>query len=430
MDGERQARQGAVRLEIAGLAGGGDGVGWLDGKAVFVPLAAPGDTVEAALVDERRAWSRARLLRIVHPSPDRVLPPCPLFGDCGGCNWQHLAYATQLDAKRTIVAEALQRIGHLEAPEPAPTVPSPREYGYRHRALVHAQARGGGLATGFYRRASRDIVPFERCPVLHPSLDAAVRALREAAAAHPGAFAAVGQARADASWDGGAVRLLLRVRGGGEAPVAPAGARALREAASRAGVELLLGEGEGALALAPGEDALLTTGEAFTQVNLGQNPALVATALELAAVRPGEEALDLCCGLGNLALPLAARGVSVLGVDLDAAAVRQAEANASRLGRAARFHAADAAAAARELAGAGRRFDLVVLNPPRIGAREAARALPALGASRVVVVSCDPATLARDGAELAAAGYRLDAVRPLDLFPQTAHVETVARFSR
>jgi 23S rRNA (uracil1939-C5)-methyltransferase len=140
--------------------------------------------------------------------------------------------------------------------------------------------------------------------------------------------------------------------------------------------------------------------------------------------------LDLCCGLGNLALPAAARGGRVTGVDLDGQAIVQARENARRLGLSATFIHDDAAAAVLALAGAGRRFPLVLLNPPRAGAREAVAAIPALSPSRILVVSCDPATLARDAAALAAAGYRLDAVRPVDLFPQTAHVETVARFSR
>jgi 23S rRNA (uracil1939-C5)-methyltransferase len=182
------------------------------------------------------------------------------------------------------------------------------------------------------------------------------------------------------------------------------------------------------LRLGPGDDALITTGATFTQVNLAQNAALVATALDLADPRPGEEVLDLCCGLGNLAVPAAARGARVLGVDLDGEAVRQARDNARRARCDATFVRGDAAAVAAALAGEGRRFGLVLLNPPRGGARDACATLAALAPARVVVVSCDPATLARDAAVLAAGGFRLAAAQPLDLFPQTAHVETAARF--
>jgi len=183
------------------------------------------------------------------------------------------------------------------------------------------------------------------------------------------------------------------------------------------------------LPLGPGDDALVTTGETFTQVNLANNQALVGTVLGLAAPRAGEEVLDLYCGLGNLALPTAARGARVLGADLDAEAVRQALENATRLGRETEFVRGDAAAVARELRGQGRRFALVLLNPPRTGARDTVAAVAALAPARVVMVSCDPATLARDAAAFRAAGYRLDAVAPIDLFPQTAHVETVSLFT-
>jgi tRNA/tmRNA/rRNA uracil-C5-methylase (TrmA/RlmC/RlmD family) len=196
----------------------------------------------------------------------------------------------------------------------------------------------------------------------------------------------------------------------------------------RASVSLLGDETREPLPLGPGPQALVTTGEAFTQVNLRQNLKLVEVALDLAAPVPGEEILDLCCGLGNLAVPAAARGGQVTGVDIDGEAVRQARENSGRLGFKATFVRDDAAAAARALAGAGRRFTLVLLNPPRTGAREAASIVPSLAPLRIVVVSCDPATLARDASVLAAAGYALEAVCPIDLFPQTAHVETVTLF--
>ena len=237
--------------------------------------------------------------------------------------------------------------------------------------------------------------------------------------------------RIDTGWDGAAVRLLLRGGRGEPVAIPGAAARAVRDAAAARGLRLLLDDTSGEpLALGPGPDALVTTGETFTQINLRQNLALVELAIALAAPVPGEEVLDLCCGLGNLALPAAARGGRVTGVDLDEQAIVQARENARRLGRAATFVRDDAAAAVRALAGAGRRFPLVLLNPPRTGAREAVAAIPALSPSRVVVVSCDPATLARDAAALAASGYILDAARPVDLFPQTAHVETVALFRR
>jgi 23S rRNA (uracil1939-C5)-methyltransferase len=425
------AASGAHSLVIDRLAAGGDGVGRIGAKVVFVPRTAPGDEVVVEVREERRTWCRARVLRLVRPGPDRVTPTCRLFGVCGGCDWQHLTYPAQLAAKRSIVEDALRRIGRLGAPAIAPTIPSPLEFGYRHRARLHAAGRKGAAAFGFFRPASHEVVPLDACPVLHPALNKTLGLLSEIGGRHPTAFARCREVRIDTGWDGEAVRLLLRGRQREPVQIPATAAQAMREAAAERGLRLLLDDiGGEPLALGPGPDALVTTGETFTQVNLRQNLTLVDLAIDMAAPVQGEEVLDLFCGLGNLALPAAARGGRVTGVDLDEQAVVQARENARRIGRAATFVRGDASAAIRGLADAGRLFPLVLLNPPRTGAREAAAAIPALSPSRVVVVSCDPATLARDAAVLAASGYILDSARPLDLFPQTAHVETVALFRR
>jgi 23S rRNA (uracil1939-C5)-methyltransferase len=428
----RRSRAGTriARVAVKRLAAGGAGVGHDGSKVVFVPYSAPGDEVEAEIFDERRTWCRARIRRVLRPSPERVSPRCEAFGACGGCDWQHLAYEAQLAAKKTIVAEALRRIGRLDPPEVAPVVPSPDTYEYRCRARLHAAVSGGAVRFGFFRAGSHEVVPVESCPVLHPSLEAALAALAAAARRQPADFDRVAQARLDTCWDGSLVRLSLRGARGDSIPLAATALRELLAAAADRGTRLLLGEeARRPLAMGPGDDALVTTGETFTQVNLANNQALVATALGLAAPRPGEAALDLYCGLGNLALPAAARGARVLGVDLDAEAVRQARENAARLGRQAEFVRGDAASTARELVGEGRRFPLVLLNPPRTGAREAVPAVAGLAPGRIVMISCNPATLARDASAFSAAGYRLEALAPIDLFPQTAHVETVALFT-
>jgi 23S rRNA (uracil1939-C5)-methyltransferase len=423
------ARGETTVLAVERLAAGGDGVGHIDAKVAFVPQTAPGDLVEVGILEERRTWCRGRVIRLLKPGPDRVKPLCQAFGDCGGCDWQHLGYPAQLAAKRSIVEDALRRIGRLDPPEVTPTIPSPLEYGYRHRARLHSARRGEGARFGFFRRGSHDVVPLEACSVLHPALNAVIGALAVAGRLHPQAFAHCGELCLDTGWDGATARLLLHGMEGEPLTIPEPAARFLREAAAARGIRLLIGvEAFVPLPLGPGPEALVATGETFTQVNLRQNLKLVEVALDLASPVHGEEILDLCCGLGNLAVPAAARGGRVTGVDIDGEAVRQARENACRLGFEATFVRDDAAAAARALAGAGRRFPLVLLNPPRTGAREAAAAIPALAPSRIVVVSCDPATQARDAAVLVTAGYVLEAVRPVDLFPQTAQVETVTLF--
>jgi 23S rRNA (uracil1939-C5)-methyltransferase len=178
------------------LAAGGEGVCRIGGKVTFVGLTAPGDLVEVETVAERPRFRRARLLRVVRPSPDRVEPRCRVFGSCGGCCWQHLAYPAQLAAKRAIVEEALRRIGRLEPPALAPVLPSPREYGYRHRARLHAARRDGAIVFGFYASGTASVVPAANCPVLHPGLETARRELQAVATRLPAAFAACNAANA------------------------------------------------------------------------------------------------------------------------------------------------------------------------------------------------------------------------------------------
>ncbi len=428
--GSASTTTGAPVVRIDRLAAGGDGVGRIGAKVVFAPRTAPGDQVEIEIIEERRTWCRARVLRVLAPGPGRAAPPCPAFGACGGCDWQHLSYPAQLAAKRSIVEDALRRIGRLDPPPIAPTIASPLEFGYRHRARLHRAGRAGAAVFGFYRAGSHETVAIESCPVLSPALNGVLGALAETGRRHPAGFACCNEVRIDAGWDAAKARVLLRGARDEPAVLAGAAARTLEQAAAARGLRLLTAASEEPLALGPGFDALVTTGEAFTQVNLRQNLRLVELAIALAAPAAGEEVLDLCCGLGNLSLPAAARGGRVTGIDLDDNAISQARENARRLGRAATFFRDDAGAAVRALAGAGRRFPLVLLNPPRTGAREAVAAIPALGPERVVVVSCDPATLARDAAVLGAAGYGLVTARPIDLFPQTAHAETVALFKR
>jgi len=424
-----RATQGPLVIGIERLAAGGDGIGRIGAKVAFVPRSAPGDEVEVRVGEERARWCRASVLRVLVPGPDRTAPPCPAFGACGGCDWQHLAYPAQLTAKRSILEDALRRIGRLTPPAVAPTIPSPLQFGYRHRARLHTGRRQGAATFGFFRPGTHEVVALEGCPVLHPSLDALLGILAAAGRRDPPAFAQVREVRLDTGWDGATVRLLTSRESAAAAHFPTALARPLTQDAAALGIRLLLEDGE-PLALGPGPDALVTTGATFTQVNLRQNLALVDLTIALAAPQAGEEVLDLCCGLGNLSLPAAALGARVTGIDLDGQAIIQARENARRRGGDATFVRDDAAAAAAALAAAGRRFPLVLLNPPRTGARDVTAVIPALAPARVVVVSCDPATLARDAAALSASGYRLDAVQPVDLFPQTAHIETVALFGR
>lgn len=386
-----------VELVVESLAAGGDGVGRApDGRVVFVPLAAPGDRLRVRLVEERARFARGEIEALLAPGPARVAPRCPVFGTCGGCAWQHLDYPAQVAAKQAIVRDALARIAGLAAPPPLGFTPSPAPYGYRGRARVRVE-RGG---VGFRRRRSHALCAVGGCPLLAPPLEAALAAL---AAARP---------RPAGEWE-------LALGAEGAVRVAPlAGARGAAGAGDRLPLR------------AAGERLAISAG-VFAQAN-----ALLLDALAeavLAAAGRGGTALELFAGAGFFTLGLARRFAPVVAVESDPAAARDLAHNLRAAGldggATRRVRVVEARVEAWLAAGEAERLspDVVVLDPPRGGVgAQAAAALARLPARRVVHLSCEPATLARDVAMFAARGWRLASVHGFDLFPQTPHVEVLA----
>jgi 23S rRNA (uracil1939-C5)-methyltransferase len=378
-------------VTIERLAAGGEGVGHApDGRAVFVARSAPGDRARVRVVETHERWLRAELETLVTPGPGRTEPRCPLFGRCGGCDWQHLDYATQLAAKAGILRDALLRIGGLEPPGEVEIAPSP-PYAYRGRARVGV---GRGVV-GFRRAGSHALEPATACPVLVPALDAALAKL----AAHPPAKD--GEIELAAGDDGG-------VRAWGP------GGLLLGEAA------LAIDAGPGRIAVSPG---------VFFQGNAQLRGPLLEAVLEAAG--RGARALELCAGAGFFTLGLAARFAEVRAVESSPPAARDLRANLRANGI--RNVSVRCVALERFLASAEPLDfapDALVVDPPRTGLGAPLARQLAAASARVVYVSCEPATLARDLAALVEAGLRLVALRGFDLFPQTAHVEALALLSR
>jgi 23S rRNA (uracil1939-C5)-methyltransferase len=408
-------------VTIERLAAGGDGVGHLDdGLTVFVPRTAPGDRVRLGDVRRHRRHAFARAAEILEPGPDRVEPRCAHFvvEGCGGCQWQHLAAEAQRLAKARIVGDALRRLGRLAVPDPA-VEPSPQAFGYRGTMTLTIQGRGAERVVGLHRAADASVFALERCEIAREPLNVLWAAVRGAVGALP---------------QGDDVRLALRVAGddalhvvvkGGEG--AWGGAGALAAAAAAAGLQPTVWwqPPRGAVRRMAGPTADASA-VAFEQVN-----AAVARALReavLSAVPDGAaRALDLYAGAGEVGLALAGRGIEVVTVEVDARAVRWTDARAAAQGLRLRAVAAPVEEVVAGLLPA----DVVVANPPRTGFEgsvcEALRARPP---QRLVYVSCDPATLARDLTRLGATSGRLSAVRAFDMFPQTGHVETLVVLDR
>ena len=375
-----------LELTVDRLANGGDGVGRApDGRVTFIPFAAPGDRLRVRITEARRRYLRASLIEIIEPGPSRVKPICPVFGRCGGCSWQHLGYRGQLEAKERILRDALTRIGKLAAvPEQIEMRGSPKAYGYRNRARVSVE-RG---AVGFRRRRSHEICATARCPVLVSALDDTLGELASSSQAARGDWEL-------AAGDSGEVSLL-----------APDG-RTL---------------GEERIRIRVAGDTVAISAGVFSQANIALRADL-ADAVHQAAGE-GELALELFSGAGFLTLGLARRFKRVVAIESHAGAVRDLRGNLRGAGiDSVEVHAAPVEDALSGASLGSLRPDVVVLDPPRTGLPRGVAS--AITAEKVVYLSCDPATLARDLASLEQCGFGLTRVTGFDLFPQTPHVEAL-----
>lgn len=451
-----------MNVQFHGLASGGDAVGRdEEGRVVFAPFTAPGEEAQVEITQAKKSFARARVLQVLETSPRRAEPACPYFGRCGGSQWQHLDYDLQLEWKRNLVVEALGRVWGRDEVEQmtARCLPSP-PYGYRNKAdWVVAAAPDRSAQIGFFARGSHDIVDIETCPQQpEPILQvlAAARASFERKLVWPFDVAS-GRgvlkrliARVDTQGDVAITAVTTREKWGREGEWArwmsqqvPSSVGILRRE-PRSNPRVLSGRGwleERVEGLSLRVDA-----DGFFQVNPHLTPALVRSVLRWAQVEAGQRALDVFCGVGLFALALARAGARVLGLEIDREAVRRAEGNTRALGRSlapslapslgeeqapieAEFRAGDAEAALQVLAQSGETFDVVVLDPPREGAWECIGPILRLRPQRIVYVSCDPQTLARDLAALREE-YELRGVETFDLFPQTSHVECIVALER
>lgn len=412
-------------VQITDIAAGGAGVGRLpDGRVVFVQRTAPGDQAEIHVRERKRHWARGSLHRLLESGPGRRPAPCPHYDRCGGCTLEHLAYPTQLVAKERIVREALRRIGRLSTAV-GPVVPSPREFRYRNRvSFTLIRLSAGGVVAGFHQleRPDRVLDIDEACLLPEPVIGQVWNALRrewgENASRLPSGHRLRLTLRATAPGqvsllaDGGFAQgrpteLLERV---------PSLTAVWHQAEGDAGPRLVAGSA--ALTESWHDIPLELSGGVFLQVNRQAARLLESYVLERIGEPEGKRMVDAYCGVGLYARRLAGQGARVVGVEIDPAAVAEARRNAPEgvtflEGRVDRLLA--------QLLPA----DLVILNPPRTGLPAAAVAsLRGAPPGRILYVSCDPATLARDLQRLGP-GCRIRSLRAFDLFPQTAHVETV-----
>jgi 23S rRNA (uracil1939-C5)-methyltransferase len=441
-------------VTIESLDNEGRGVARVEGKAVFVEGALPGETVAIATLKRKPTYEIARAVRVSHASPSRTEPACPHFGTCGGCSLQHAEPALQVAAKQRVLEEALARIGHVTPGRLLPPVYGPA-WGYRYRARLSVRhvAKKGDVLVGFHERRSSFVADMRECRVLPAKISSLLPHLRELVAGLsirdrvPQIEVAVGERLGEDGRAGDPLHaLVFRIL----EPLSAADGERLRAFAKAHAIDAWLQTGGPATATPfyppqsrlayslPEADVVIPFGPTeFTQVNHAVNRVLVRRALALLQPAPGERVADFFCGLGNFTLPIARRGAFVTGVEGSEALVRRAQENAAanHLEDRVAFAVANLFAVTHESLAPLLPLDAALIDPPREGAVELAKALPhrdeETALKRIVYVSCNPATLARDAAVLVhERGYALEAAGVVNMFPHTAHVESIALFTQ
>ena len=398
-------------LELTDIAPTGEAIGRHEGMVVFVPYALPGELVEVELVHRRRTFGRARLLKVVRPSADRIIPPCPYFGVCGGCEWQHTPIEVQRAYKTRAVKEQLTRIGRLPNVEVLPCLGVDQPYNYRNHTQFVISANG---KPSYNVAGSATVIEIDECPIIDASLND-----------------------------------LLHVQDTGTSAIEQSMSHAkeagiyhhLREVHLRTGTRthermIVLEELDGRTSIAYGQSPLheqigeqtyTISPSSFFQVNTPVAELMVNEVLSSLSLTGSERVLDLYCGVGLFTHPISAQASLVIGVESNLTAIQDARQNLAPRPNT-RFITADVADALVKDEVTSLSWDAVVLDPPRAGvAYEALQRLLALHAPKIVYVSCDPATLARDVRICVDNGYAVKRVQPLDMFPQTHHVETCVK---
>ncbi len=403
-----------IEIELTGLVYGGEAMGRLaDGRAVFVPFGLPGERVRARLVEEKRGFARARLLQVLRPAPERIAPRCPHFAACGGCHYQMLDYPDQLRAKTEVLCDQLKRIAGIADPPLESIVPSPEPWNYRNTLQFHLDPQG---RLGFQAADGSGVLSVRECHLPETGLNEFWPGL--ALEPVPGLERVALRLGADGE-------ILLALEGDElECPEVsveelPVSAVYLGPAGS-----LVLAGADG-LALEVLGRAFRVSAGSFFQVNTPMAGKMVQHVLELLAPQTQDVVLDLYCGVGLFSAFLAPRVKELIGLELSPSACADFAANLDEFENVALYEGA----AEEVLPHLELKPSAVLVDPPRAGLERAALdALLALRPERLVYVSCDPATLARDAKRLLAGGYRLRRARPFDLFPQTYHIETIALF--
>ena len=434
-------------LEITGVTGEGQGVGRAEGVAFFVPLALSGETVRVHIIKVEKRFCIAKITEILNKSPHRVEPRCEAYDRCGGCALMHLDYAEQCKVKRTVVKDALERLGGFENVDVQPVCGMDEPWRYRNKGSFPFGTVDGAVCFGFFAERSHRLIPLFDCPIEDAHITAIARTVAEWAARN-------GVSVYDETTGQGTLRAcMVRVTQDGArmAVVVTKGALPAKDALVRMldveslyhnrndrDTNVILGESftllKGASQLVETQNGLrfFVSPQSFLQVNPTQTRVLYEQAQKLLDPKPNETIADVYCGIGTISLTIARHAEKVIGIECVPEAIRDAKNNALQNGVGnADFLCGLAEDVLPKLIAGGQRIDAIVIDPPRKGCEpQVLDAIAASGVRRVVYVSCNPATLARDAKRLREYGFALAHVQPVDMFPHTQHVETVALITK
>ncbi len=411
-----------LEVDVSDVAFGGDGIARVDGKVIFIEQAVPGERVEVALLQDKKRFAKGRVVRKLSPAPDAVPAPCPVFGRCGGCDWQHVPYPKQLEWKASFIRSALQKNARYEHPEPIAVRPSSQEYSYRNRIKLKARiAPSRRFEFGYHAQGSHQVVPIAQCPIADRAINALLDELRDLVM--PGREAWQGECELQRLE--GDRRLLHFMP-----PLPREVHKALAAALPRDAIAAPSGS---AFEEFERESGLIYATQAgqFQQVNRAANHAMRAWVRRKVEETGSQTVLDLFCGSGNLSLQLLNGRRQVWGLELAEPAIETAQQNLKINGLSGGIYkSGPVSELARLFPDLPRGLDCVITDPPRQGMDDSLNELLALRPRHILSISCDPNTFARDLQGMLEAGYEVRELFGYDFFPHTYHVETIAHLVR
>jgi len=417
-----------LQIEIDRIAFGGSGIAKKDGKVFFVKGGLPKDVLEVNIIKDKGSYAEAVIAKIIEPSPDRVKPKCPVFDLCGGCQLQNLSYPAQIKEKEHILRETLGRLGGLHDIDIEPVVPSPSEFAFRNKVTLSTWFYDGNWHVGYNQKGSNRKVAIESCPISTDIVDKTISRISDV-------LASLGDRhypleKIHISSNGVRSQITLVPAHGRRRDLLKTLLKHLRRHQETENVSVS-GAGEAGFEFSILGNKFMTTPSAFTQVNSEVNELMIDTVLKWADLKGEDTVLDLYSGIGNFSIPLARQAREVLAVEVSNNSVKLARksAQANSVNNIV-FQNATSEHAVEILNQEEETFDLIVLDPPREGAKEIIDGLVGLSPKKVIYISCDPATFARDLKRFAELGYKVLKVRPFDMFPQTFHIESIAMLCR